>query len=85
MTRPGTESGITTRKKVRRGEAPSVAEAASSLRSTDENEAAKGGERERESVSGDGLPPASERTAGAEGDKQIKSEDGRGQHNRQGD
>src|SRR5271165_855372 len=39
---PGTESGTTTRKKVRSGEAPSVAEAASSLRSTDEKEAAKG-------------------------------------------
>src|ERR1700692_588911 len=39
---PGTERGTTTRKKVRAGEAPSVAEAASSLRSTEENAAVKG-------------------------------------------
>src|SRR5260370_42558594 len=42
VTKPDRESGTTTRKKVRSGEAPSVAEAASNLRSTDENDAAKG-------------------------------------------
>src|SRR6202035_4483790 len=39
---PGTERGTTTRKNVRDGEAPSVAEAASNLRSTEENAAVKG-------------------------------------------
>src|SRR3984893_4846843 len=39
---PGTERGSTTRENVRNGEAPRVAEAAISLRSTEEKEAAKG-------------------------------------------
>ena len=42
MTSPGRESGAITRKKVRNGEAPRVADAASNLRSMAENEAAKG-------------------------------------------
>ena len=42
VTSPGTESGAMTRRKVRSGEAPNVAEAAINLWSTAENDAANG-------------------------------------------